>query len=205
VKRGFSPAATAAFVTTLVVLGLVGWSIGWLAAGTELASGEPTKSPTVTSAPTRTPSPTPTRTASSSPTASANPQRTDAFAMPDLVGKKFLVARQQAFDLKLGVTVKFDEPANGKPTGTVMKTTPEAKDFVWRGLTIVLHVAGAPIKLAVPVLVGKTCNEGKDTLVQAGFRVAYATQERGKVTKSDPPAFTEMVWNDEVKLHCAAS
>jgi hypothetical protein len=205
VKRGFSPAATAAFVTTLVVLGLVGWSIGWLAAGTELASGEPTKTPSATSAPSRVPSPTPSRTASPSPSASVNPQRTDAFAMPDLVGKKFQEARLQAFDLKLGVTVKFDEPANGKPAGTVMKTVPEAKEFVWRGLTIVLHVAGPPTKLSVPVLAGKTCAEGKDTLVLAGFRVTYPTQDKGIVVKSEPPAFTEKVWNDEVKLYCAAA
>jgi hypothetical protein len=204
VKRGFSPAATAAFVTTLVVLGLVGWSIGWLAAGAELASGEPTKAPTATSSPTRPPSPSvsPSRTP---PTASPNPQRTDAFAMPNLVGKKFEEARQEAFDLKLGVTVKFNAPANGKPAGTVMSTTPETKVDVWPGLTIVLHVAGQPVKISVPLLVGKTCNEGKDILIQKGFRVTYATQNKGNVINSDPPAFTEMLWNDEVELNCAAS
>jgi hypothetical protein len=205
VKRGFSPAATAAFVTTLVVLGLVGWSIGWLAAGTELASSEPTRTPATTGAPSRVATPTASPTRAATPTATPNPQRTDAFAMPDLVGKKFLEARQQAFDLRLGVTVKFDAPANGKPAGTVMSTTPEAKDYVWRGLTIVLHVAGAPVKVSVPVLVGKTCNEGKDALVHAGFRVTYPTQDKGNVVKSEPPAFTEGLWNDEVKLYCAAS
>ncbi len=125
--------------------------------------------------------------------------------MPDLVGKKFLEARQQAFDLKLGVTVRFDEPANGKPAGTVMRTTPEAKELVWRGLTIVLYVAGAPVKISVPPLSGKTCNEAKDALVQAGFRVTYPTQDKGNVVKTEPPAFTEKLWNDEVKLYCAAT
>jgi hypothetical protein len=204
VKRGFSPAATAAFVTTLVVLGLVGWSIGWLAAGTELASGEPTSTPSATGAPTRSLTPSRVPSAAPTPSASVTPHRTDAFAMPDLVGKKFLEARQEAFDLKLGVTVKFDEPGNGKPNGTVMRTTPEPKEFVWRGLTIVLHVSGPPIKISVPVLAGKTCTEGKDILVQTGFRVTYPTQDKGHVVKSEPPAFTEGVWNDEVKLYCAA-
>ena len=31
------------------------------------------------------------------------------------------------------------------------------------------------------------------------------TRTRGKVVKTEPPAFTEMVWNDEVKLYCAAT
>jgi beta-lactam-binding protein with PASTA domain len=86
-----------------------------------------------------------------------------------------------------------------------MSTTPEAKDFVWPGLTIVLHVAGPPIKISVPVLIGRTCGEAKDVLVHTGFRVGYASQNRGMVLSSDPPAFTEKVWNDEVKLNCAAS
>ncbi|GIH05901.1 hypothetical protein Rhe02_39680 [Rhizocola hellebori] len=125
--------------------------------------------------------------------------------MPDLVGRKFQEARQQAFDKRLGVTVKFDEPANGKPAGTVMRTIPEAKEFVWPGLTVVLHVAGPPLKLSVPPLAGKTCTEGKDILVNAGFRVTYPNQNKGTVSKTEPPAFTELKWNDEVQLYCAAS
>ncbi len=204
-KRGFSPAATAAFVTTLVVLGLVGWSIGWLAADTELAGGEPTKGPTATAVPSRTPTPAVSRTPTPAASATATPRRTDAFAMPELVGRKFLEARQDAFKLKLGVEVRFNEPADGKPAGTVMRTNPRAKDFVYPGLTIFLYVSGPPPKVTVPVLAGKTCEEAKDVLVQLGLRVgSYPGGPNGKVVKTEPPALKELVWNDPVDIHCAA-
>lgn len=198
-KRGFSPGATAAFVTTLVVLGLVGWSIGWLAAGTDLKSqGDADRTPSASPTPaSKPPSKTPT------PTPSSTLTRTDYFAMPDLVGKKFRDARQDAIKLKLGVTVQFDEPSN-RPAGTVIRHSPAEKILVWPGLTIILHVAGPAPKVAVPALAGKTCEEGKDELVQVGLRVeGYPTGNKGKVVKTDPAALTQVTWNDQVKVYCA--
>lgn len=199
-KRGFSPGATAAFVTTLVVLGLVGWSIGWLAAGTDLksqgdADRTPSASPTPSRSPSKAPSPTPLPT--------GTPTRTDYFAMPNLVGKKFRDARQDAIKLKLGVTVEFDEPS-GRPAGTVVKTFPEEKFWVWPGLQIILYVAGPAPKVAVPAVAGKTCEEGKDELVLAGLRIeSYPTGNKGKVVKTDPAALTQVTWNEQVKVYCA--
>lgn len=122
--------------------------------------------------------------------------------MPDLVGRKFLDARQDAFKVKLGVNVKFDDQSY-KPAGTVVSTVPEARDLVYPGLTIIINVAGPPVDVSVPQLAGKTCGDGKRLLVEAGLRIeSYPTGQKGNVDKTDPPAYTQLKWNDQVKLFC---
>jgi hypothetical protein len=196
VRRGFSPAATAAFFTTLLVLAVVGWSIGWLAAGTDLAGQQTSTTPTAT--PSHTSS-EPTRPPTTSPSASPS---NNAFGMPNLVGKKFKLARQQAFDLKLGVTIHFDEPKN-LPAGTVARTFPEDTVLVRPGFQVILYVTGPAPKVTVPLLTGKTCTEGKDALIDVGLRIdSYPSGDKGRVVKTDPLALSELTWNDPVKVYC---
>jgi hypothetical protein len=195
VRRGFSPAAVAAFLTTLLVLAVVGWSIGWLAAGTDLAGQETNASASPSTVASRLTTP------SASPSPSASPAK-DAFGMPKLVGLKFREARQKAFDLGLGVTIHFDQPGSFQP-GTVAKTTPDEGILVHAGLTIVLYVTGPAPKVTIPLVTGNTCGDGKDALVAAGLRIgSYPSGDKGRVVKTDPLALTEVTWNDAVKLYC---
>ncbi len=186
----------AAFLTTLLVLAVVGWSIGWLAAGTDLAGHE--LDPSV---PASTPSTHSPSVAPASPTPSASLSNA-AFGMPNLVGMKFRLARQKAFDLRLGVTIHFDEP--GKfPPGTVARTSPLDSVLVRAGYTIVLFVTGPAPKVTIPDITGKSCGDGKDALVGAGLRIdSYPSGDKGTVVKTDPPGSTEATWNDAVTVYC---
>jgi PASTA domain len=207
VRRGLStPAATAAFVSTLLLLGIVGFSAGFVAAGSDLekqARTETTTSPQASKSPT--PSPPPARP-TSSPTPvnpTGTPSRPDQFAMPSLVNKDFRVARLQAIALKLGVNVKFNEPSD-KRDGTVVMTNPEAGTYVWPSVTIHLHVAGGPPPVTIPPVVGASCEDGKDRVLEAGLLIGgYPAGNKGKVTRTDPVPGTAAKWNDPVKIYCA--
>jgi beta-lactam-binding protein with PASTA domain len=184
----------AALLTTLLVLAVVGWSVGWLAASAETGGQDTSSSATPTPRASRlsaSPSPSP------SPSVSPKP-----FGMPKLVGKKFREARQQALDLRLDVTVRFDDKKD-LPPGTVARTLPEEGVLVRSGFPIILYVTGPAPKVDVPVLAGKTCAEGRDGLVQAGLRVDFPSGDKGNVVKTEPPALTELAWNDSVKIFCA--
>lgn len=206
-KRGFSPATTAAFATTMLVLAIVGWSIGWLAGGTATPVGQQspdrTSSPTASATAPKSPTGSPTRSAS--PTTSTT--RADAFPMPDLLNKPFRAARTQALNLKLGVEVKFSEAnPSKKADGTVLRTQAEAKDLVWPGLTIFLYVAGPAPAEVVPYEIGKDCVAAKDHLVdELGFKIDYPSGRNGKVYKTDPGGASVAPWGSEIKLYCSPS
>jgi beta-lactam-binding protein with PASTA domain len=187
----------AAFLTTLLVLAVVGWSVGWLAASADSPVQE-TDASAKPSTPANRLSASP-RPASASPSASPT-----AFGMPRLVGKTFRQARQQAFDLKLTVVIHFGEPAKNLPPGTVARTAPEETVLIRPGFQIVLYVTGPAPKVTVPMLAGKTCGEGTDALIQAGLKPHdYPSGDRGKVVKTDPPALMELTWDDPVDVYCA--
>lgn len=199
---------TAAFVSTLLLLGIVGWSAGWVAAGSELerrgqidptTTNQASKPPTSPSPGRPTTSPTPTETGN--PT--ATPTRADAFEMPDLVNKDFRVARLDAMNKRLGVNVVFNERSI-RANGTVVRTNPVAGVYVFPGLTIQLHVAGPPPKVLVPQIVGKSCEEGKDAVLETGLKISeYPGGTKGNVTKVEPVPGTTLNWNDGVKIFCA--
>jgi PASTA domain len=210
VRRAFfTPAVTVAFVSTLLLLSIVGWSAGWVAAGNELerqghvdptTSAQPTKAPTSSPSPVRSSAPTSPK---QSNTPTATPSRPDQFAMPNLVNQNFQLARAAAREKKLGVNVSFNEPSS-KADGMVARTFPDAGVFVWPGVTIQLYVAGPAPEVLVPQVVDKPCGEGKDAILEAGLKIqAYPSGERGNVTKVEPVPGTKLKWNDEVKLFCS--
>jgi hypothetical protein len=199
---------TAAFVSTLLLLGIVGWSAGWLAAGSELehrGQVDPTTSaqaskPPVAS-PTPKPSPTPTATGTDTPTVA--PSREGQFEMPDLVNKDFRAARLEAIGKKLGVNVAFNERSIRKE-GTVVSTNPVPGVLVFPGVTITLRVVGPPPKVTVPQIVDKPCGEGKDAVLDAGLKIAaYPSGERGTVRNVEPAPGETLNWNDSVKIFCS--
>lgn len=198
---------SAAFLSTLLLLGIVGFFAGYVAAGSELERQGQIDPTTTTQAPkSPTPSPSPARP-SPSPSPSATPDETptraDAFDMPDLVNKNFRDARNDAISRKLGVNVVFNEHSI-RANGTVVRTNPIAGFKVFPGLTIQLYVVGPPPRVLVPQIVGKPCGEGKDGVLDAGLKIsAYPSGERGNVTKVEPTPGTLLSWNDSVKIFCA--
>lgn len=206
-KPVFSPATAAAFATTLIVLGIVGWSAGWLAASSELkglGTGETPSPSTSRSAPaSATPaSPTPV---TSRPTATATTLPPNAIEMPDLLGQKYLDARRAAFGLGLSVNVHFNR-SEDEPAGTVVETNPRAGEYVLKGWTISIHVTGAVPQLEVPELIGLPCKKAKDRLIELGLTIgSYPSGEKGAVYKADPVAGTKLPWNSRVKLYCSES
>ena len=197
---------TAAFVSTLLILGIVGFFAGYVAAGSELekqAQIDTTASPLVSKSPM--PSPSPARpTTSPTPAPTGTPTRADAFDMPDLVNKNFRDARNEAVSRKLGVNVVFNERALLKSAGTVVRTNPEPGVAVWPGVTIQLYVVGPPPKVQVPAIIGKPCHEGKDAVLEAGLKISgYPSGERGNVNNVEPGPGTTLNWNDAVKIFCS--
>ena len=205
-----SPATTATFAATLLVLAVVGWSVGWLAAdgeGKAQGLGDPSPSVAVSSAPPPPPSPTPDASPDQTPppTATPEPTRSNTFAMPDLRGQHFIAARKEATSRKLGVNVRFDAEGRGED-GTVVATNPEPDLYVWPGLTITLYVKGPAPDVEVPELIGQPCGQAKDMLVDRGLTIhSYPSGEEGNVYKTDPVAGTRLKWNGRVMLYCSTS
>lgn len=199
---------TAAFVSTLLLLGIVGWSAGWVAAGSAIErQGQTDPTTTAQASEPPTSSPTPSRpTASPTPaetgTPTLTPSREGQFEMPDLTGKDFRVARLEARAKKLGVNVTFNERSL-RASGTVVSTNPVAGMLVFPGVTITLRVAGPPPRVYIPDIVGKTCAEGREAVLEIGLKIKeYPSGEKGNVTKVEPGPGSAAVWNDEVKIFC---
>lgn len=192
-------------MSTLLLLGIVGWSAGWVAAGSEIERQGQIDPTTTTQAPKPpTSSPTPSRPAASptpvTPTVTSS--REGQFDMPDLVGKDFRVARLEARAKKLGVNVVFNERSL-RANGTVVSTNPVSGILVFPGVTITLRVAGPPPRVFVPDIVGKPCGEGRDAVLEAGLRIKeYPSGEKGNVTKVEPAPGAPALWNDEVRIFC---
>lgn len=198
---------TTAFVSTLLLLGIVGFSSGWVAAGSQMdGQVDPTATSQLPKPPT--PSPTPVRTTTApSPsrdlTPTGTPSHADQFEMPNLVNKKFQDARREAIAKKLGVNVVFGERALLKSDGTVVETKPPAGTFVRPGWTIQLHVVGPAPEVLVPAIIGMSCEEGKDAVLEAGLKISgYPRGSRGKVTNVEPAPGSTLSWNDPVAISC---
>lgn len=196
-----SPSAVAAFAVTLLVLAIVGFSAGYLSG--PAANAGPSAAPSTSTAPTATASRSPSPSPEGSETASPSPSRTDTFAMPNLVGKNFIEARNDALALGLGVKVNFKEPGLLKPDGEVLRTFPAAKTLVFPNLGIVLYVKGDPPPATVPAVAGKPCTEAITQLANAGFAVELPGGSNGNAVRTEPGPDTVLVWNDRVQLFCA--
>lgn len=197
---------TAAFVSTLLLLGIVGWSAGWVAAGSELERQgqiDPTTTTQASKPPTSSPTPRPTASPATVETPTGTPSREGQFDMPDLVNKDFRVARLEARSKKLGVNVVFNERSI-RANGTVVSTNPVAGVLVFPGVTITLRVAGPAPRVYVPEIVGKPCGEGRDAVLEAGLKIKeYPSGEKGNVTKVEPAPGEPLFWNGEVRIFCA--
>lgn len=165
----------------VVVLALLGFTVGYLA----FHGGDPA------------PTPTPVASATASPSTGV----LAPLALPDYAGKDFVAVRTELRSLGLGVRLYFgaagDSPA-------VVRTDPAAGTPYRRGITVKVYVTGAAPLLALPDVTGRQCNDGGKALADAGVYPQYPTGRQGVVVKTDPAATATTVhWNDNVKVVCA--
>lgn len=167
----------------------------------------PTPTPTVpTATPTNTPVPptnTPTSTPTLTPTATSTPI---SVPVPQLVGlsiqNAIAVANQNGFQLveleridsvewAEGVVVQQDPPEN-----TILKKTSQ----------VAVRVSRGPPAFKLPNLTNTDPNEARGVLEGTGLKVTIAyegsqTVLKGIVTRTDPPADTNVKSGQEVKLY----
>jgi hypothetical protein len=191
----------------VLVLAALGATGGWLLARSDAdnrGSGPASSSPGGSSLPGGSPSPSDSRPPSpqysepSGATPSLSPAGAD-FALPEVVGSDFRDARQRLRDLRLGVQLVF---GGGGEDQDVERTEPPGGTPVRAGLTVKLHVSGAPPTLRVPRLVGMTCPAAGREAADRGLTPRYEPARAGIVVRQDPEPSTEARWNDQITLHC---
>jgi hypothetical protein len=181
-----------ALVAGFLALAAIGAAIGWFVTDTggptQAAVITASQSPVVTSTPTVTPTPTVVP---------------GAFAVPNFHADStnFIVARAELRAKSLGVLLVFNSSAGGD--GVVTRTEPPAGTPVNKGITVKVFVDEAAPVLAVPHVVGGTCANAKNALVDAGFEPKYASGKVGIVMAQDPTSDDHNAhWNDKVSLQC---
>ncbi|MGN9811963.1 PASTA domain-containing protein [Micromonospora sp. BQ11] len=185
----------------VALLAAIGATGGWLLAGADdeapggapaLATASPSTTRSSAAPPSERPRPTPPRTTAPAPT--------DGLTVPPVVGMDFEKARGELRDRRLGWRLIF-----GSGTGrTVERAYPEVGQEVAPGRTVTLHVSGSAPAVEVPDLIGDSCPEAADELVEDGFYPAYRLRRVGVVTRQDPAADSAARWNDRVSIWCEA-
>ncbi|MBX7269811.1 PASTA domain-containing protein [Micromonospora sp. Llam7] len=182
-----------------VLLAVIGAAGGWVLAGDQQrpvaapSGGTTSSTPVAQTSPPRE-RPTPTSTPSSSPMTS----RPSGLTVPDLVGMDFEDAREELRDRGLGWQFVFGSGSSS----SVLSTRPAPGTPVRRGVTVVVTVAGAAPPNEVPDLLGESCGEARNELVEDGFSPRYPTGRSGTVTAQQPTGGTIARWNDIVRIWC---
>ncbi|MEU5963708.1 PASTA domain-containing protein [Micromonospora parva] len=187
-----------------VLLAAIGATGGWLLAGEdETASGDPLAVATTSGAPTgRTTAPRPStgRPTPSAVQTSATATKGAGLTVPPVIGADFEQARETLRKQRLGWRLVF----GGGVGRTVESTTPEVGTEVARGTTVQLQVAGPAPAAEVPDVVGDSCADAADELVDEGLYPRYVTGRSGKVNRQEPTEDGSARWNDQVSIWCGA-
>jgi serine/threonine-protein kinase len=117
--------------------------------------------------------------------------------MPNVVGKDVDAARRQLE--QLGVSVAVKNVDSTKPRNQVVEQTPPDGSGVDRGASVVLTVSNGPPEVQLPDVVGRSAEEAKAILEQAGMVVAV-TGPGGTVRTMFPPAGTKVPPGSTVTL-----
>ncbi|MEW2429877.1 PASTA domain-containing protein [Micromonospora sp. NPDC047644] len=187
-----------------VLLAAVGATGGWLLAGEEEPSaGEPLA--VATTAGASTTRPTAPRPSSGRPTpsavqTSATPTKAAGLTVPPVIGTDFEQARETLRKQRLGWRLVF----GGGVGRTVESTTPDVGTEVARGTTVQLQVAGPAPAAEVPDVVGESCADAADELVDEGLYPRYLSGRTGKVSRQEPAEDGPALWNDQVSIWCGS-
>ncbi|MFI7025307.1 PASTA domain-containing protein [Micromonospora sp. NPDC049900] len=185
-----------------VLLAVIGATGGWVLAGDQKPPRDTTLDASGSRAPTSEGSPTPRdrpTTATSQP-ARPTPNRT-GLTVPELVGMDFEEAREELRDRGLGWQFVFGSGDSSR----VRSTEPAGGLPVKRGATVKVTVAGAAPESSIPDLVGDSCGEARDELVDDGFYPRYPSGKSGTVTAQDPAGGAVGRWNDVVQIWCGTT
>ncbi|MET7950054.1 PASTA domain-containing protein [Micromonospora sp. NPDC005324] len=187
-----------------VLLAAVGATGGWLLAGEDYTpAGDPlavatTAGPSTTRA--TAPRPSSGRPTPSAVQTSATPTRGAGLTVPPVIGTDFEQARDTLRKQRLGWRLVF-----GGGTGrTVESTTPDVGTEVARGTTVQLQVAGPAPAAEVPDVVGRSCADAADELVDEGLYPRYVSGRVGKVSRQEPAEDGPARWNDQVSIWCGS-
>jgi beta-lactam-binding protein with PASTA domain len=120
--------------------------------------------------------------------------------VPPVIGTDFEQARETLRKQRLGWRLVF----GGGVGRTVESTTPDVGTEVARGTTVQLQVAGPAPAAEVPDVVGKSCADAADELVDEGLYPRYLSGRTGKVSRQEPAEDGPARWNDQVSIWCGS-
>ncbi|RZT81857.1 PASTA domain-containing protein [Micromonospora violae] len=187
-----------------VLLAAVGATSGWVLAGEDdTPSADPLAIATTTGVPTSratAPRPSSGRPTPSAVQPSVTSTKGAGLTVPPVIGTDFEQAREMLRKQRLGWRLVF----GGGVGRTVEGTTPEVGTEVVRGTTVQLQVAGPAPAAEVPDVVGKSCADAADELVDEGLYPRYASGRSGKVSRQEPAEDGPARWNDQVSIWCGA-
>lgn len=206
-ERRRRPGLVATVATGVVVLAIVGGTVGYVLAGPgtgAVGQSPPSSAPPATTASSPTPSASPSAAASDRP--GAGPSATTGtgdFTLPDVVDEDFEDARRRLRNLRLGVQLRFGSSGDDR---SVERTEPAAGESVHAGITVKLYVRGRAPLATVPNVVGLACNEAGAIVADHGLTPRYPTGRTGRVLWQDPvPPTDSLRWLDQVSLHCGSA
>jgi serine/threonine-protein kinase len=125
--------------------------------------------------------------------------------VPNLVGQKDVDADAQLQAIGLSADFeRVDDP--DVPAGTVTDQDPRAGETLPKGSAVKLQVSNGPGQAPVPDVAGKDPTVAANELGRAGFETTLAEEpsdsvEEGKVTRTDPPAGTELDKGETVTIY----
>lgn len=155
---------------------------------------------------------------SQSPTAGSDVNKNDTITLvvstgapkvtiPSVIGLPFDQAREKLEGDDYQLTVKKETRVSSDTPDNVLDQDPTGGKQVQKGSTITLIVAKAEEKVAVPDVTGKSCDEAKAALQQAGLTPNCNDQpvpdpaQNGKVQSTNPPAGTQVKKNTPVSVN----
>ena len=99
----------------------------------------------------------------------------EVYKVPDIVGKTYELAIEDLDSLKL-LHIRLERFDDGVPAGSVADTDPKVGTVVQPNQQIKVYVSKGANPVKVPLLVGKSIEEAKDLLRQAGIALGSATE-----------------------------
>jgi serine/threonine-protein kinase len=121
--------------------------------------------------------------------------------VPNVVGQD-QVAAQNALQAA-GFSVQLEPvPDDAVASGKVVSTNPAGGTKAPKGSVVTMRVSTGPTTVAVPPVVGQTCNAGAGQLQASGFNVAINGNPAGTVTAQNPGGGTQAPPGSQVSITC---
>jgi serine/threonine-protein kinase len=93
----------------------------------------------------------------------------EGLALPNLVGQNISAVQQWASSNQ--ITVQPTTVQSSQQQGTIVAQSPAPQTPVKQGATVSVSVSAGPPQVPIPDVTGQSCQQGQQTLQQAGFQV----------------------------------